>query len=158
MKFVIIGKKFIFSQFSVNFDHNFPYFPDSVVRQTSPKLRPNYFGRNPPKLRPKLRFRSYTIKQFGLNGLNSISQKKSWKRIMQLDQKSNSRKKYEIVLCNLLWIKVHNFTEKFVKSCFVACSTHIQFHGKNVKVLRNLLKIWLESRSLASFTNLLVSV
>ena len=36
------------------------FFADSVVRQSSPKLRPNYFGRKWPKLRPKLRFRSFT--------------------------------------------------------------------------------------------------
>ena len=33
---------------------------DSAIRQVWPKLRPNRFGRNSPKLRPKLRFRSYT--------------------------------------------------------------------------------------------------
>ena len=37
-------------------------FADSVIRPTSPKLRPNRFGRKWPKLRPKLRFRSYTNK------------------------------------------------------------------------------------------------
>ena len=36
------------------------FFADSVVRQSSPKLRPNCFGRKWPKLRLKLRFRSYT--------------------------------------------------------------------------------------------------
>ena len=35
-------------------------FADSVIRPNWPKLRPNWFGRFSPKLRPKLRFQSYT--------------------------------------------------------------------------------------------------
>ena len=82
---------------------------------------------------------------------------------MQLDLKSNSRKKKIMKLCYATcskYIKVHNFTEKFVKSCLVACITYIQFHGENVKVLlKKIVKDMVRVKKLSvTFTNLLVRV
>ena len=41
-------------------DRKTSFFADSVVRWVDRMIRPNRFGRFSPKLRPKLRFRSYT--------------------------------------------------------------------------------------------------